>query len=228
LFSDHDRQHRRPRRHHHDAGRNDRRRTGTDREAEQHRKASWLWSQRHPIANTVAETYLREARGITCALPPTLAYLPPLKPEHHPALVAAFALADEPEPGTLAAPQDVGAVHLTLLAADGTSKARVKPNAITVGSPGRLPITLAPANDLLALAITEGIEDALSVHQATGLGAWAAGNAGRLLWLGRTVPAHVEAVTIFAHADEAGQRGARQLADVLAFRGVAVFVEGLR
>src|SRR5262249_16033246 len=36
---------------------------------EQHRKAAWMWSQRRPIGGTVAEIYLRKARGITCALP---------------------------------------------------------------------------------------------------------------------------------------------------------------
>jgi hypothetical protein len=35
------------------------------------------------------------------------------------------------------------------------------------------PIVLAPVNDGLGLSITEGIEDALSLHQATGLPQWA-------------------------------------------------------
>jgi hypothetical protein len=29
-------------------------------------KARWLWSRRKPIAGTIAERYLREARGIAC------------------------------------------------------------------------------------------------------------------------------------------------------------------
>ena len=47
---------------------------------------------------------------------------------------------------------------------------------------------LAPMNDLLGLAITEGVEDALSIHAATGLGAWAAGAASRLPALADAVP----------------------------------------
>jgi DNA primase len=47
---------------------------------EQHRKAAWLWSQREPIGGTIAETYLR-ARRIVCALPATLGFLAPRKPE---------------------------------------------------------------------------------------------------------------------------------------------------
>ena len=49
-----------------------------------------------------------------------------------------------------------------------------------IGSPAGLPVIVSPVNDLLGLAICEGIEDALSVYAATGLGAWAAGGAGAL------------------------------------------------
>jgi putative DNA primase/helicase len=45
-------------------------------ERQQHEKARWLWSRRKPISGTIAETYLRTARGIACPLPPTLGFLP--------------------------------------------------------------------------------------------------------------------------------------------------------
>ena len=61
--------------------------------------------QRKPIAGTVAEHYLREVRGITCALPATLGFLPPFRREHHPALISAFAIVDEPEPGLVGTPR---------------------------------------------------------------------------------------------------------------------------
>jgi hypothetical protein len=160
----------------------------TTTECRQHAKAAWLWQQRQLIIGSIAELYLREARGITCALPPTLAFLPPLKPEHHPAMCAAFALPDEIEPGRLGEPQNVEAIHLTLLKPDGTGKAEVGPNKLMIGSPNSTPIVVAPPNDLLGLAITEGIEDALSAHQVTGLGACAAGSAGRMPKLADTVP----------------------------------------
>jgi hypothetical protein len=143
-------------------------------------------------------------------------------------MIAAYALADEPAPGILAAPRNVSAVHLTLLKPDGSGKADTKPAKLTVGSPGNLPITLAPANDLLGLAITEGIEDALSAHQATGLGVWAAGSAGRLSALAAVIPHYIESDTIYAHPDKAGAAGVRTLADLLIARGIEVFVEGLR
>jgi phage/plasmid primase-like uncharacterized protein len=193
----------------------------------QHEKAAWLWSQRRPIKGTIAEKYL-QGRGITCLLQSTLAFLPPRSPEHHPAMIAAFGLPDEPEPGVLGEPRNVKAVHLTLLRRDGSEKADVEPQKLFVGSPGNLPIVLAPPNDLLGMAITEGIEDALTVHQTTGLGAWAAGSAGRMPALAEMLPGYIECVTICAHADKAGQDGALALADALDRRGVEVFIQGIR
>jgi hypothetical protein len=190
---------------------------GSEYAAEQHRKAAWLWSQRRPTAGTPAEAYLRR-RGITCASPPTLGFLPPSKPEHHPAMIAAFALVlDEPEPGILGRPRAVQSVHLTLLKPDGSGKADVAKPKLMVGSPGELPIVLAPSTDLLGLAVTEGIEDALTVYAATGLGVWAAAAAGRMPKLAPLVPS-IEAVTIYAHDDQAGREGAHALAQALARR----------
>jgi hypothetical protein len=189
---------------------------------QQHHKAAWLWSQRRPIAGTIAERYLREARGITCALPRTLAYLPARKPDQHPAMIAAFAMPDEPESGVVGEPHAVEAVHLTLLKPDGTGKADLPQPKIMVGSPGILPIVIAPPNDLLALAVVEGIEDALSVHQATGLGVWAAGAAGRMPGLAKAVPDYVDCVTIFADGDTAGTNNSALLAEALDARNFAV------
>jgi putative DNA primase/helicase len=150
-----------------------------DYERRQCEKARWLWTQRKPIVGSIAEIYLREARGISCPLPPTLAFLPPRKPTHHPAMIAAFGLPQEIAPGVLSAPCDVVAVHLTLLKPDGSSKAEMpedRSSKIVVGRAVQallddddarsLPIVVAPFTDMLGLVITEGIEDALSVHEA--------------------------------------------------------------
>lgn len=190
-----------------------------DYEQRQRGKARWLWSQRQPIAGSVAETYLR-VRGYGGPLPPTLAFLPPRADGQHPAMIAAFALTDEPEPGVAGTPKDVHAVHLTLLAPDGSGKAAVAPNKITIASPAGMPIVLAPMNDLMGLAITEGIEDALSVHQATGLGAWAAGSAPFLPKLVAAIgQLSVDCVTVFVDDDDAGRRHAHELAAALAALG---------
>jgi hypothetical protein len=197
-----------------------------DHARKQHEKAAWLWSQRRPIAGTIAGRYLH-ARGITCPLPATLAFLPPTKPDHHPAMLAAFAIPDKVEPGALGPPLNVDAVHLTLLTPDGRGKAVIEKPKICVGRPAGRPITLAPIGDSLALTISEGIEDGLSVASALGVGAWAAGAAGFMAGLADAVPNYIECVTIFGHDDPAGQRGARTLADRLLARGIEVFLEGV-
>ncbi len=97
------------------------------------------------------------------------------------------------------------AVHLTLLKPDGSGKADVDPNKKMIGPVKGSPIILAPPNDNGGLAITEGIEDALTVHEATGLGAWAAGAAPSCrIWRSSFLNT-VECVTVFADADAAGQ-----------------------
>lgn len=192
----------------------------------QHRKAGWLWKNRRPISGTPAETYLRQVRGYRGEIPPTLAYLPPARSEHHPALISAFALIDEIEPGVLAAPRSAVAIHLTLLQAIGTGKAPIEKPKLVVARPLGHPIVLAPPNDLLGLAITEGIEDGLTVYQATGLGVWVAGSAGFMPMLADAMPTYIEVVTIFAHDDDAGQAGAIALAAKLHARRIEVLIEG--
>jgi hypothetical protein len=182
-------------------------------------KAKWLWRRRTPIARTIAERYLREVRGIPCHLPTTVGYLPPAKPEHSPALIAAYGIPTEPEPGLLSIPEGaMRAVQLVLLKQDGT-KADGRPNKITVGLPSGLPIVLAPMNNLLGLAICEGPENALSVHASTGLGTWASGGASFLPKLAAAViglSTLPECVTIFIDPDPDGREHGHALAKALA------------
>jgi hypothetical protein len=196
-----------------------RRAAAEDYEREQRRKAAWLWQQRKPLAGSIAERYLREVRGIDCPLPPTLGFLPPTKREHHPALIAAYWIPDEPEPGLLAEPRNVEAVHLILLSPDGSDKADVEKPKITIGSPSGLPIVLAPPNNLLGLVITEGIEDALSIHESTGLGAWAAGGATFMPALADAVPDYIECFRVIADGNEAGHNNSLKLSRLLIERG---------
>jgi putative DNA primase/helicase len=198
-----------------------------DYERRQHEKASWLWRRRRPIEGTPAERYLRHVRAYRGPFPPNLAFLAPTKPKHHPAMIAAFGIPTESQPGVLDDLRGVDAVHFTLLRADGSDKADVAKPQFILGSPGRLPIVIAPPNDLLGLAVTEGIEDGLSVYQCTGLGVWVAGSAGMMPALARSIPGCIETVTIFGHADKNGQNGARKLAAALVRRGIEVRLEGM-
>jgi hypothetical protein len=195
------------------------------------RKSRFLWVRRQPITpGSPPFNYLRGPRGYGGPIPVTLGYLLPAKPEHHHAMIAAFGLAHEPEPGVIDLNDNaVMGVHLTLLRPDGSDKADgIENTKITVGrgSTG-FPICIAPPNDLMGLTIAEGIEDALSIHQATGLGAWAAGTAGRLPALVDKIPSFIDCVTILAHPDPAGQAGAVALADALTARGLEVIVQGI-
>jgi hypothetical protein len=196
--------------------------------AERQRKAAYLWSLREPIAATSPPSrYLRETRCYRGPIPQTLAYLRPQKPQYHHAMIAAFAMVDEPEPGVVGVPKSVAAVHLTLLKPDG-GKADIEAPKIVVGKGVRgVPITLAPPNDLLGLVIAEGIEDALSVHAATGLGAWAGGCANRLPALAAVVPSYIDYVSILVDDNDAGCRHAGALLAALERRGVSCIGQAL-
>jgi hypothetical protein len=188
--------------------------------AETSQKALWLWRRRQSAAGTVVDTYLRK-RGYAGVIPATLGFLAS-HGDHPPALIAAFGMCSEPEPGELSiADDDVRAVQLIKLKPDGSGKADIADSKIIVGQGALgLPIMLAPPNDLLGLVICEGVEDALSIHMSTGLGAWSSGGAGRMPALADAVPGYIDFVTIAAHRDRAGVNGADGLADGLRRRGV--------
>jgi Toprim domain len=195
--------------------------------AVQLRKARYFWGLSTPLQGTIAERYLRCARGINAPLPATLRFLAPKGSEYHPALIAPFGLAKEHESGTLSIDSAaIHGIHLTLLKPDGSGKAETEDgkSKIMIGKSLGTPIVLAPCNDGLGLLVAEGIETALSGHQATGVGAWAAGGAGRLPALADIIPSHIETVIIAAEDDSAGQRGASNLADRLIARGLDVLM----
>jgi hypothetical protein len=190
-------------------------------------KARWLWSRRQPLVGSVAHRYLVEARRLRGPFPAgTMAFLPAWH-QHPPSLMCAYGMATEPayhavgksaEPELEIAPDAVMAVHLTRLLPDGSGKQPGDDNKITVGRPKGAPIVLAPPNDLLGMLITEGIEDGLSLQQATGLGVWAAGSATYMPYLAEVVPRFIEAVTAVGDRDN-GWRYARELTARLRARG---------
>jgi putative DNA primase/helicase len=195
----------------------------------QRAKARYLWRTSKPAAGTIVEKYLI-GRGVTMPPPATVRFLSPHKPDQHPAMIVAYGVPDEPEHWLLNITENqITAVQFTLLKPDGSGKADVERPKFTVGSPSGLPMVLAAMNDGLGLAITEGVEDALSVHQTTGLGVWAAGGANFMAKLAAAVPAYTDSITIYGHADanQAGQNGAHDLATALIDRGFEVMIEGV-
>jgi hypothetical protein len=189
----------------------------------QRRKAQWLYAAASELTGTVAETYLREARGIQPPYPKLLRFLAPQKPAHHPALVTPFGQPREIFSGRYAiVPIAIRGVHLTLLKQDGSGKDQNEDgqSKLMIGPSSGFPLPLWPPNDLLGLAVCEGLEDALSVHAVTGLGCWASGSAGRLPALAAQIPAYIEHVRIFQDADKSGRRGACELLERLSERGI--------
>lgn len=183
-------------------------------------KALAIWAKSVPALGTPVETYLK-SRGLAAPPPPTLRFLPATG-NHPPAMVAAFAMAQEQGPRVLIVrPEAVRAIQLTRLKPDGIGKAdHASPKIILGRGAAGVPIIVAPPNDLLRLAITEGIEDALSVYIATGLGAWASGGAGRMPALAEAVPDYIDCVTIYGDDNKAGLVGATALLRRLTSRGI--------
>lgn len=181
-------------------------------------KATWLWRNGRSLRGTTAERYLRDVRGITGALPATLRSLPARDP-YPPAVIGAYAIPTEPEPGVLQVDdRDVVGVQITRLQLDGTKATEAA--KISIGRSLGTPIVLAPLNDGLGLAISEGAEDALSIAISTGCGAWAAGGASRLAALAETVPSYTDHVSILRDDDPAGRRGVGALAEGLRKRRI--------
>jgi hypothetical protein len=182
-----------------------------------------LYAAGERAGGTIVETYLR-SRGITC-VPDTTRLV-----EHRgiPAMCTPFGIPTEPAPGRLRIRAErIGGVHLTFLRADGSGKVKDAKgrSKIMIGRGHDFPLVLAPVNDVGGLCIAEGIEDALTVHLLTGLGAWAAGAASLLPRIARHVPRYVEAVTIVEDDNEAGRSGCRVLAEALHERGFEVLIE---
>ncbi len=196
--------------------------------AERLRKARWLWEISRPAENTIVQTYLGSRAIFLERLPATLRFLAPNPPKHPlPGMIAGFGIADEPEPGLLYLPSDrIRGLHLTYLLPDGSGKAQNEAGKekIMVGSSTGWPIVLAPPNDGLALVIGEGVETVLWGYQASGMGAWAAGTAGRLPALADKVPSYIESVTLAVDGDPEGESRSHDLAKLLADRGFEVLL----
>lgn len=166
-------------------------------------QAKHVWNDAQPIAGTLADTYLREARGITCPLPDTLRFHgscwhgPTAK--RHPALVAAV--------------QGAGGacVHRTYLRADGMGKAALDPAKMMLGGAAGGAVRLADGQGPLVVA--EGIETALSLASGLLCGpatVWAALSTSGIRSL--RLPDTPGPLTIAPDGDTAGREAANTLA----------------
>jgi hypothetical protein len=177
------------------------------------RYARSLWESSRPIAGTIAEKYLREARGITSALPRSLRSFPLLKHREYvwpfPCLCAGIQAPD----GTF-----VG-VSVAWLCADATDKAPVDPPRKVFGVLNCGSVRLARADEIVV--ICEGVETGLSLAQACPeLSVWCALSASNLARV--EIPKAVRTVIIAADNDERGEQAAQAAARKFFTEGVDV------
>jgi putative DNA primase/helicase len=161
-----------------------------------------MWERGQPATGTVVETYLR-TRGYRGAVPIALRYVTGKHPSDnqlHPVMLAAAMLAGDP-------PKIVG-VHRTFLREDGSGKAPLDPEKMSLGDLRGAGVLLAPVGP--KVVVSEGIETWLSVQQATGIPTFAALSAAGMQAL--LLPAGVREVLIAADSDPVGLKAAQSAA----------------
>ncbi len=157
-----------------------------------------IWTAAQPAGGTIAETYLRQARGIGIAPPACLRFHPRLP-------VGPRELGDAP--AMVAAVTDLAgavvAVQRTFLLPDGSGKARFERPKRALGPVGEGAVCLAPAG--IVMGIAEGIETGLSAMELFAVPVWCAlgSNLARVV-----LPDFVRNVALFADRGEAGERAA--------------------
>jgi DNA primase len=158
-----------------------------------------IWNASRPIAGTIAEVYLREARAVTVKLPDCLRCHPGLPFD----LPAGDAL-----PALVAAVTDLAgelvAVQRTWLRTDGSGKADIRSPKRSLGPVRRGAVCMGPPATTLGLA--EGIETALSAAELYRLPVWASLGCANLPRV--RLPAGVRNVVIFADRGAVGEQAA--------------------
>ena len=176
----------------------DARRARAEQEAKTKARARSAWDQGQQLAGTNGEAYLR-SRGITCALPDTLRWLPDAY--HGPSGAFSSAMVADVQP--------TGGIHRTFFTKQGvrlpkSNKMMLGPCA---GGAVRLSESIGP------LVVCEGIETGLSL--LSGLldgqhGVWAALSTSGIK--GLSLPPRPGRLIIAADGDEPGREAAASLA----------------
>lgn len=181
-------------------------------DADRTRRALALWNEAVSAEATIAVRYLA-SRGVALPAEPSRviryhASCPFGEGQRLPCMVA---LMRDPVTG-----EPIG-VHRTALTPDARKLDRKM-----LGRAGA--IMLSRSDDVShGLGIAEGIETALSVLAAGWAPVWAIGSAGGIVSF--PVLPGIEALTVFADADEAGQNAARAVAERYADAGLEAFIQ---
>ena len=178
--------------------------------------ARGLWEVAVEAQGTVVETYMK-SRGITASVPPVLRFHPSLKHTNSGKAFPAMVAAVMRWPGT-----DVTAIHRTYLLPDGSGKADVNPAKMSLGPMAGGAVRLgSPA---AKMAISEGIEDGMTLLQETGMSVWAATSASAMRSIVLPELPMAAEVVICADPDPDGQRAAAAAAERWAYEGRVVRV----
>jgi DNA primase len=177
-------------------------------------RARAIWNAAKPIGGTVAETYLRQARQIRCALPKCLRFHPGLRfkpdaPDELPAMVAAVT----------SSAGGLVAIQRTFLAPDGRGKAAIENPKRSLGAIARGAVCLAPAASVIGVA--EGIETGLSAMELYQVPVWCALGSNLA---GVRLPRAVRHVAIFADRGAAGESAAEKAREAFRLQGRKVTV----
>lgn len=193
-------------------------RRGED-DAGRRRKALTIWGCRKPIIGTPGQAYLlRRDIKVTPGLE-ELGYVSDLaywSNDNPPKLIGQFPALVAPFRNTAS---DITGVHMTFLDQAGR-KASVEPVKKMRGFVGGSAVRfggLAPE-----IALCEGLENALSVRQSTGLVAWAAGSLGGLKTV--VVPEMVRKVFVVADPKPHERFGAEEAARKLIRMGIEAVI----
>jgi len=177
--------------------------------------AAYLWHQSLPATGTLAEAYLK-SRALMCEIPPTIRFLPATEARPHPRLIAGCGL--EIDEDSRVMPGTPSALLRVYLAPDGSGKARINCPKPSLGNVKGQACWLRPAKDRLSVAVAEGIEDAMSLGWAFGIGAIAVGGAWNLPHVAANLPSYLESILIAEDVDEAGRKGCAEAVRILSER----------
>jgi putative DNA primase/helicase len=165
-----------------------------------------LWRRTTAVEATfvppIVADYLRKTRGYTGPIPTVLRQLNSAKHPTGTYTPAMIALVEHVDNGPVA-------VHRTFLRADGSGKADLDPNKMTLGPSKGAAVQLAKPRDGV-LGVAEGIESALSYMQVTAVPTWAALSAVGIRNL--ILPPEVSEIIIAADPDPVGLMAARAAA----------------
>ena len=162
--------------------------------------ARTLWEQAADPQGTAVEVYLR-GRGINISSPFSLRFHEALIHKGSGRHLAAMVAAVTRWPG-----DQVAGIHRTYIKPDGSGKADVYPNKMSLGPISGGAVRLgSPAHEM---AVSEGIEDGMTVLQETGMVVWAATGASSLRSMVLPDLPMAAEVVVCSHPDPIGQRAA--------------------